>query len=407
MYPLDIKRNKGVYVMKNNVREDILINDVLIKDDESFDDYKIRLCKNKELYGLYWEEIAYLLNKVSGNSFSESFYRKWWKSILDSLDMRDSTIDEIDLKTIQFQKEKIKFYDQRRAYNKIIREESRREDLYEIIKSELSKISPFEYTYQKKEIVSNNDIFVGLNDIHYGAVINNYWNEYSPEIVKKRMGKYLNTIISIGKFHNSENCFVCGNGDFISGNIHRSIDVSNRENVVGQIMGVSELISGFLFELSKHFKTVTFISVAGNHSRITKKENALKDEKLDNLIPWYISARLHDVENVIIKQNDIDSTMNIISIRGLNYLNVHGDYDKWNDIAKTVNMLDIPIYCMHFGHKHHNAMDYIQGYKVVMSGSFVGVDDFCIEKRILGKAQQLIGICTNKGMICTYDIDLQ
>ena len=36
----------------------------------------------------------------------------------------------------------------------------------------------------------------------------------------------------------------------------------------------------------------------------------------------------------------------------------------------------------------------------------MGMDDFCIEKRIYGKPQQLVGICTKDGMTCTYDIML-
>ena len=49
-----------------------------IMPNESFKDYKIRLCKNKENYSLSWKDIAELLNKVSGNNFGESAYRKWW-----------------------------------------------------------------------------------------------------------------------------------------------------------------------------------------------------------------------------------------------------------------------------------------------------------------------------------------
>lgn len=392
---------------------DILDNIIYKKNDESFDEYKIRLCQNKQKYGLYWYQIADLLNDASGNNFGESFYRKWWKNYcgncngLDSKDFISDKTDEIDLKITQLQKEKIKFYDQRRAYNKIIREQSRREDLLEIIEKKLSCITPYNYCVKKTDISSNNDLLVGLNDIHYGIDINNYWNIYNPEIAKERLDKYLGKIISIKELHKSENCYVCANGDFISGNIHKSIQVSNKENVVEQIMHVSELISGFLYELSKHFNNVYFVSVAGNHSRIDKKDDALKDEKLDRLVPWYIQTRMSTILNIKVLDSSVDSTMNLVNIRGLYYLNVHGDYDDWNNISKTIKMLNQNVYCVHFGHKHHNATDYIQGYKVIMSGSLMGMDDFCIEKRIYGKAQQMVAVCTSDGILCTYDIDLQ
>ena len=84
--------------------------------------------------------------------------------------------------------------------------------------------------------------------------------------------------------------------------------------------------------------------------------------------------------------NNIDTTLNVVNIRGLNYLNVHGDYDNFTSCQKVIEMLDIPIYCVHMGHLHHNKTDWMQKYKLIMSGSIQGMDDFCIQKRIFGKA---------------------
>lgn len=74
------------------------------------------------------------------------------------------------------------------------------------------------------------------------------------------MCRYLDRIIQIAHTHNSENCIVWANGDEISGNIHKSIAVTNKENVIEQVKGVSELIAEFIAELSKHFRSVTFVS---------------------------------------------------------------------------------------------------------------------------------------------------
>ena len=92
-----------------------------IERDESFKDYKIRLSKNKDIYGLSWEQIAKLLNTVSGNNFNESTYRKWWKAYCEGQD--DASGGGIlNLDEIEMQKSKIRFYDQRREYNKLIRQ---------------------------------------------------------------------------------------------------------------------------------------------------------------------------------------------------------------------------------------------------------------------------------------------
>ena len=378
-----------------------------IMPNESFKDYKIRLCKNKENYSLSWKDIAELLNKVSGNNFGESAYRKWWKAYKDGLDDAITDSEELDLQKVKIEKEKIKFYDQRRAYNKLIREDARKESLVEIVKNAVSNITPMDYKSNISIKKSSNDLLIGLNDIHYGISINNYWNQYSPEIAKQRICMYLDRIVSIKHTHNSENCYVCANGDFISGNIHRTIEISNCENVVKQVMDVSELISWFLKNLCEVFNNVYFLSVSGNHSRISEKDNSPKDERLDSLIPWYVKSRLQNVKNIYIIDNNIDETFNIINIRGLNYLNVHGDYDGVSTIQKLTSMIDKEIYCIHFGHKHHNYTDYFNKYKIIMSGSMMGIDDYCIQKRIYGKAQQLVGVCTKDGILCTYDVDLQ
>lgn len=378
-----------------------------IERDESFKDYKIRLSKNKDIYGLSWEQIAKLLNTVSGNNFNESTYRKWWKAYCEGQD--DASGGGIlDLDEIEMQKSKIKFYDQRREYNRLIRQSARDENLREIFVNELRNVKPIEYhpDYAAKTYCGN-DLFVGLSDIHYGINIQNYWNEYNPEIAKKRIIKYLEKIVEIQQTHGSESCYVCSNGDLISGKIHNTIEIANCENVVSQVMGVSELISFFLTKLCEEFKNVYFCVVAGNHSRIGKKDEVPYNERLDDLIPWYVKSRLQNVSNFSILDNTIDPTMNMVTIRGLNYVNVHGDYDNASTIQKLTDMIDDKVYCVCLAHKHHNSTDYTHKYKVIMTGSLMGVDDFCVQKRIYGKAQQLVGVCTDKGMICTYDVDLQ
>ena len=310
-----------------------------IDKNESFKDYKIRLCRNKEVYGLSWEDIAGLLNKISGNNYNESTYRKWWKAYSDGLNDRTSDVDVFDLKVKEIEKERMKFYDQRKAYKKIIREEARKDSLVEIVQKAASEITPMNYSYNGIIKKSSNDLIVGLNDIHYGILIDNYWNKYSPEIAKQRFERYLDNILSIKHTHNSSDCYVCANGDFISGNIHRTIEVSNCENVAEQVMNVAELISWFLKNLCENFNNVYLSVVSGNHSRISDKDKSPKDERLDNLIPWYVKARLQNVPNLNIIDNTIDGTFNIVNIRGLNYLNVHGDYDGVGTIQKLTSMI--------------------------------------------------------------------
>lgn len=99
--------------------------------------------------------------------------------------------------------------------------------------------------------------------------------------------------------------------------------------------------------------------------------------------------------------------MFITDIRGKTYCGVHGDFDgSATKIAALQAMAQRPLYAVLSGHKHHNMCDEVQGVKTVMAGSFLGVDDFCIQKRIFGKPEQLVCVCDNTGIVCHYDIAL-
>lgn len=355
-----------------------------------------------------------------GNCFNSSEVRKrmyGMKAIIEAIE-RDgelNIIDEdklsaLDSKKIELQMERQKFFDQRNAFNKLLRERSRQEELNEILVEAVQSGNLPKLNYERVNIEpSDNDLLVSLNDIHYGANVHNYWNTYNSDICREMMCKYLNRIISIGETHESENCIVWANGDEISGNIHQSITVTNKENVIEQIKGVSELIAEFLAELSRHFKSVLFVSVAGNHSRIDpNKDRSLISERLDDLVEWYLSARLQNFDNVVVGGGEkIDNTIYLIDVRGKTYCGVHGDFDGSASKVQSLQvMAGKPIYAVLSGHLHHNKTDEVQGVKTIMAGSFLGMDDYCVQKRIVGKPEQMVCVCDSDGVRCSYCIPL-
>lgn len=391
------------------------------KQDESLLEYHKRLVYgklvDKTLSDMDYTELAEL---VYGQAYSSDVARRMLYGSRRTLELMDAEnidgvsgehiLSELDSKMIELRKERQKFYDYRNAFNKVVRERSRQEELNEILIDVITdgKLPRLNYLPSHVE-QSDNDILVSLNDIHYGASHSNYWGTYNSDICREMMCKYLDRIIKIAETHHSEDCIIWENGDAVSGAIHRSIQVSNKENVIEQIMGVSELIAEFIAELSHHFKTVKFVSVAGNHSRLDpNKENALVDERLDDLLEWYLRARLQSFDNVQIGAGEkIDPTMYLINIRGLNYLGVHGDFDSSvSKIQSLQTMAGKPLYAILSGHMHHNKVDDVQGIKTIMAGSFLGMDEFCIQKRIYGKPEQMVCVCDGNGVVCHYDIPL-
>ena len=85
----------------------------------------------------------------------------------------------------------------------------------------------------------------------------------------------------------------------ISGNIHKSIAITNRARTwCGRCSNAASSCRSFVFEeLCREFASVTLLSVNGNHSRLDRKEDALKDERLDEFVPWYVAAKLSHIEN--------------------------------------------------------------------------------------------------------------
>lgn len=394
--------------------------DIERRNDETQLQYHKRLVYgklvDKTLSDIDYSELAEL---AYGQSYSSDVARRMFYGSRRTLQLMDeeqvmSTTDntllsELDAKMIELRKERQKFYDQRNAFNKIVRERSRQEELNEILVDAVKHGDLPRLNYEPVYIEpSTNDLLVSLNDIHYGIDINNAWNTYNPDVCRDMMRKYLDRILFIAQTHHSENCIVYNCGDSISGKIHLTIQITNKENVVEQIKGVSELIAEFLAELSSHFNSVKYMSVSGNHSRLDTKENSPYDERMDDLIEWYLDARLQDFENIQIDtQSRVDATMFITDIRGKTYLGVHGDFDgSATKIAALQAMAQRPLYAVLYGHKHHNMCDEVQGVKMVMAGSFLGVDDFCIQKRIYGKPEQMVCVCDNTGIVCHYDIEL-
>jgi predicted phosphodiesterase len=389
--------------------------DIDRQENESIKKYKVRLFSNKDILNLSSQDIANLINKETGESLNESTYRKWYRAYAEGVEdtkketlSDDKILKEYELKRIEFEKEKMKFYDQRTAYNKDIRKESRWDEVLDTINKSIQSGDLPKFNYKFDGVIpSENDLLITLSDIHFGLEVENFWNKYNSDICKERLYKYLNKIISIQKLHGAEKCYVCANGDLISGSTHIQIQVANRENIIQQIMGVSELISWFLSELSKYFIEVNFTIVSGNHSRLNTKDNSLKEERLDDLVPWYINARLQNIKNINIHKNNIDNTFSIIHIRSKLFVGIHGDYDSLKNMVSNMTMMigEKP-YGIVTGHLHHNSFDNIQGVKVIMSGSVLGMDDYCIEKRIFGIPQQIVSVCNKDGVDCIYDINL-
>lgn len=387
-------------------------------ENESDEELIFRICKDKESIGS-WKQVGEILNELTGNEYTESKYRKQFQSFEKMLDAnREMFVDDdkqlaaIRLERQEIVKEKRRLFDERLDLNRRLRETSRMEGTIERLENMLTSIGDTRYLPYKTGVKphdSGNDLIVCLSDWHIGASYYSFCGMYDPDIAKERVAEYLEHVLEIQKTHKAENCTIVLLGDMVSGNIHKTISVTNRENVIEQVKLVCELIADFVYSLGKAdiFNKIKIHSVGGNHSRIEAKADALIAERLDNLIPWFLKQMLHNSDNIIV-EDEYDDTFCSFSIRDRHYIGVHGDKDAITEssISKLVLWSGFKPDCVIAGHKHHAAMNDVQGIKVIQSGSLGGSgDEYTREKRLLGKPTQTVIVVNEKGVKAIYPLE--
>jgi hypothetical protein len=401
------------------------------KENESDDALFFRIVANKDKIGS-WYKVADILNEIFGTSYSESKYRKEFKKkfIINqnknevSEDKSDKDIDKteraeiikINNKLRELKQAEVRFRDERNAWNKQNTAYARLDKTLDYLEEKLSSLGAVNFNSDYcglSEVTSDNDMLIMLTDLHIGETFDTHFGCYNSEIAKMRLEEYLKEIIEIQKIHNSEDAYVVCLGDLISSNIHFDLCVTNRENMIDQIKIAIELISNFVYELTKHFNNVYFSDCSGNHSRMTglaPKETALHDERIDNLIGWCIGRELRHIDNFSCLNNyNYDTGITSFNIRGKAYIGTHGDYDSLTKqgINNLIEMLKFKPSALLMGHRHVSVMTDEFSVRVVQGGSLSGTgSNYTIEHRISGQPSQTICICNNKGICCVYPIEL-
>lgn len=366
----------------------------------------------QEIIDKYGLDIHYdTLRKATQTIFGGAFVSEYFKSKYAAEHSEGSYLQELREAKQELRKEKQKMFDERTELNRKLREQARTENdlsyLETLIKEKSFENLPVTDT---PTISSDNDLAVCISDFHLGSQNDNYFGKFDSDIAAERLNTYLIRILEIQKVHNSENAYVLLLGDLLNGEIHFTTQLENRENVTEQVQKCAELLSDFIYQLSRHFKNVYINGVAGNHSRTSFKDQVLRGNRLDNLIPWYMKAALQHVENVkFIDSENYDSTIAMVNIRNHEYWMVHGDYDSYtqNGVSKLVMMFGFKPTGIFYGHLHKCSYDDICGVKIIRSGSFSGTgDDYCVSKRIYGNASQMAVVLNKKGVHACYPIDL-
>ena len=374
---------------------------------------------------LNWQAVVDTVNnELYGDDYdlykTESAYRKKCKAARDFYEAgvfsqgEEEYIRKIQEQERQLEVSRVKYRDARNDWSKQLRTQARIEDTLSHLESLITENTQYKgvpISISKDVAVSDKDLVVCLSDYHLGGESERSFltREFTADVALCRLKKYLEEIVRIGDRHQCKEVYVVILGDMIDGRIHYTQALEGRMNIIEQIQKASEDISWFLYELSKHFNRIHVSSVAGNHSRIGKKEEVLRNERLDDMISWYAKAKLANVENIDFESSvALDATVIAIPIRGKNWLAVHGDYDDFSvsGIQKLVMFCKFMPYAVLYGHKHSTDYCEVNGVKLIRSGTFTSGGDYVLKQRMVGEPSQAVCVVGDGGIEAFYPVQL-
>ena len=372
------------------------------------------LKRKKTDENLEWQDVADFRSEYNGDLEHRDTVRKGSKLLYEYIDAGwvnepvESEDNSDNTELIKMRKEKIKLSDARVEYNRLIRQEARKESYADMVKRIICEnVEPINIPVHYTLFNSSADLLCHLTDVHCGIEIHNWKNDFDEDILKKRIEKFTSNILDIRGMHQSENCYLVI-GEILSGIIHNNLRLQNNMDLMEQFKYVSELISAMLIRLANHFNHIYVYTTPGNHSRISpKKEEALDGENMDILLPFYLKARMQNVKNITICDNTIEPEIAMFNIRGNNVFAAHGHKDSPSNVVQNFTMMfNIKPDIVLLGHRHTNAMETVYDTKVIQSGCVSGSDAYAMSIRKTNKPEQTVSVIGDNGLICLYDIQL-
>ena len=388
---------------------------------ESLFDYHKRLIdgklEDKTLSDIDYSELSEL---VYGKPYSSDVARRMMYGSKKTLELlseeRLSNIDdfdilaEIDQKTVELKKEKQRFFDQRREYNKGVVKDGRREHLedrlVEAAKSLPLTVGDVFADYGYYENVNTSEAVLVFCDWHYGMTADNIFNYYDRSVCIQRVKKTVEQAISKIMLHNCSKLHVVVLGDLFHGAIHCSARVASEELVCDQIMQASEILAQAIAQLSKCVQTYVYTTY-GNHGRtVQEKKDSIHRDNMERLVNWWLTERFRSDNNVTI-MSESENEFLLIEVFGKHICAAHGDLDS----VKTSPLLlpalfqkkyGVNVECVLLADKHHRESFDQMGVTAMICGALCGTDDYANDKRLYSNPSQLLLIVDEDGVDAEY-----
>lgn len=333
-------------------------------------------------------------------NFFSAFVNRLTKEQIENITDED-VLEQIEKAKKALESEKIKVQTENLEYRANRRVEARHELFNEKIENAVKNLAPIEYTKNfKREYPSEATGVLCIADAHNGveiemkSIFNEVVNRYSPDILKARLNKLLNQVVSDKQMYiDYDNLVVFDLGDAIQSILRLSDIAKLKTGVIQSVIDYAEMISQFLNGLSEGLQIpVEYICLGGNHCelRLIEKGRNFEQENLGLVIREFVSLRLANNPNITVAPY---SEFGFKQIQGNNILAIHGDYAK-NDnqeISYWENYHQLSIDMLLVGHLHHKN-EATTGYavngdrEVIHVPSLVGADSFSKQCRKLARA---------------------
>jgi hypothetical protein len=219
---------------------------------------------------------------------------------------------------------------------------SERQEVVDAIKSAVVAAQPLPkkpYKQDKSALIATQPVIPVLkfSDWHIGEKISHDetegFGEYNWEIAQRRahevVSAFLRWVNTLRHGYKIHECVISCEGDYISGDIHDELRVTNEFPIPVQTAKAGLLLGELVTRIAAEFKAVTIYQVgADNHGRLTKKPQS--KQKFQNSMSYLVNAI---AEAVLAKHDNVDIVVAqgmkyVASIAGFKFLIEHGDTTK-------------------------------------------------------------------------------
>lgn len=287
-------------------------------ENESPKEYKLRLCRQKEQYNLSWNAIAEILNEEFDSDYAAGTVRTWFKWYNEGYMDRskeqavnDNVLDEFEEKLREIELEKKKKQTVAIEYNKILREEARRQMIVEEIRGSISRVEAPPFTpVTVSERTSNKSYILGISDIHFGKAFTSVNNTYNEEIFYDRMHQLLQEVVQLCYAEHIESLIVLNVGDSVEGMALRVSQIQSLEmGFIDMVIRFSRFMVSWLNELSRYVRIEYHHVPSANHTELRPlgtKAGQFPKEDMERVIQVYIHDMLENNDRITVHTHEQD-----------------------------------------------------------------------------------------------------